>query len=144
MVARCAMSISVVRPINVNKWFKWLYKFCKFGTDSDEWTERRNHERGRLEMLELDEVISWPGENLNNNEKVHILISCAIILMLIIYSLLLRQNVESNPGPPNTFFFFFFFAMFHYSTTHQPISKTGIWHDCDFYLHSAVLEAAKE
>ncbi len=33
--------------------------------------------------------------------------------------------------------------MSHLSTTHQPISKTGIWHDCDFYLHSVVLEAAK-
>ena len=91
------------RPINVNKWFKWLYKFCQIGGDSDEWSEQRNHERGRLERLELDEEISWPGENLNDSEKVLIIISCAIILNLIIYSLLLSQNVESNPGPPNTF-----------------------------------------
>jgi hypothetical protein len=44
---------------------------------------------------------------------------------------------------PTVSFFFFFFALSHLSTTHQPINKTGIWHDCDFYLHSVVLEAAK-
>ncbi len=36
-----------------------------------------------------------------------------------------------------------FFLCFTYLPVNQPIDKTGIWHDCDFYLHSAALEAAK-
>ncbi len=39
--------------------------------------------------------------------------------------------------------FYFIIAMFHLSTTHQSINKTRIWHNCDFYLHNAQLEAAK-
>jgi hypothetical protein len=35
------------------------------------------------------------------------------------------------------YFMFIFLPLFHLSTNNQPINKTRMWHNCDFYLHNA-------
>ncbi len=104
LLSKLKERLSIKKPINVNKWFRWLCNFCKI--DESKQPGRRRRGQGRLESTNLNEENPSAGqENFNNGEKalIFIFISCNTILMLIIYSLLLRQNVESNPGPQNNF-----------------------------------------